>query len=71
MDIALFNLPKKDRSRSKTLQRAVKGQSMAEYALCLALICVVGIATIDNLGNVIAERFATFATLVATNMSPP
>jgi len=57
-------------TRAKSLLRSEDGPTATEYAVMLALIIVICIATIGPLGRTVAEIFATVDTTVGGGTAP-
>ena len=55
---------------NKVLNKASKGATIIEYALIAALVAIVAITAMKNLGASVSEKFANVASIVSsTNTS--
>ena len=54
---------------NKLLNNASKGATIIEYALIAALVAIVAISAMRNLGSSVSTKFSTVASVVATPVS--
>lgn len=51
---------------NKILNKASKGATIIEYALIAALVAIVAIAAMRQLGNTVSEKFSVVASTVGS-----